>query len=353
MPPKNNQPTPLKQLPDIATLADQYRIMASVGRDLPDFCSPLNIDLDAIARPLGIDIRCFEDYDARISFDRICRLLEALAAISADDSFGLKYGQFSKRGAAGPFSLGLARAPSFKEMLNFYVKYVRTFTEMDFFSAIVERDRITIEWRHSPLITQCEQFVDYSAAAVVRLFNYHTDGHVKLLQAQLARRPPRDKLLHSKVFSKNIRFDAGINEFIFSASALDGVNPSADKAIFEYMKQQCETLARGLSRKKDIITMLKEDFLQNMEFNDRAIGDVARRQGMSERTLQRRLSELGTSFWDVYESTKDELSERLLTGTDLPLSEISHRLGYSSQSAYTRFVKRQRGKTPGQLRQES
>jgi len=78
---------------------------------------------------------------------------------------------------------------------------------------------------------------------------------------------------------------------------------------------------------------------------------VSRRLGMSERTLQRRLTEAGTSFWETYENTRDELSIRLLKDTDLPLEEISHQVGYSSQSAYSRAVKRWHGISPLQLRQ--
>ena len=342
----------MAQQPDIVTLADQYRVMASRGRDLPAFCQSYGIDLAAIAEPLKIDPDCFQDFEARISFDRFCRLLEALAAVSGDDTFGLKYGQFAAGGEGGPFSIGLNNAANFREMLHFYAKYAHIVADMDVFNAVIEQDRISIEWAYSPLITQCEQYADCGAILALNLFQRIAGQHFDVLDAQLMRRPPRDKALHRHVISKNVKFGAPINMFVVPARVLEAENPSADKVIFDYMAQQCEVIATSLRKKKDILTALKEDFIGHMTTRDHAITDVARRLGMGERTLQRRLADIGTNYWDVYEKTRDELSMRLLQDTDLPLSEITRRLGYSTQSAYTRAVKRWHGKTPGQLRQQ-
>ncbi|NNE24082.1 MAG: helix-turn-helix domain-containing protein [Rhizobiales bacterium] len=342
----------MTRLTDIVTLADQYRVMASIGRDLPAFSETLGIDLGAIAGPLQIDPGCFQDFGALISLDGFCRLLETLAVVSGDEALGLKYGQFIAGGEAGPFSLGLAHAPNFKEMLSFYVKYIHVFTEVDVFNAIIETEQITVEWSYSPLISQCEQYADCEAALVLSRFQRFAGRPVEPLDAQLVRRPPRDKSLHVKTLSRNVTFGADINMIVVPASLLDGDNPSADNVIFDYMVQQCETLAASRPRKKDIITILKEDCIEHMATDNRAIADVARRLGMGERTLQRRLTEIGSGYWDVFDETRNELSKRLLTDTDLPLSDISVKLGYSTQSAYTRAVKRWHGKTPGQLRRQ-
>ena len=194
--------------------------------------------------------------------------------------------------------------------------------------------------------------MDYSAATALRLFQFHAGRQFSLLEAQFERREPRNKAPYYEIFSRNIRFDAEINELVLPGEVLECVNPSADRVMFEFMEQKCDAITKSLDRKKDIITLLKEEFIQNMADNDRAITDVARRLGMSERTLQRRLTEAGTNFWETYENTRDELSARLLKDTDLSLEEISRQVGYSSQSAYTRAVKRWHGKSPLQLRRQ-
>ena len=238
------------QRPDIVKLVDQYQIMASVGRYLPAFCAPLGIDLEAIAKSLQIDVAGFEDFGARISFDRFCRLLEALASITGNDVFGLQYGLTTKSDDTGPFSMGLAKAPNFKEMLRFYARFVHVVADIEYFNTAIEGDRISVTWTYSPLMTQREQYVDYSASAIMRLFELFAGGPINLVHAQLERRPPRDKTMHARIFSRNIKFNADVNEIILPASVLKSVNPQADNAIFRYMTQQCEGISAGMVRRR-------------------------------------------------------------------------------------------------------
>lgn len=329
---------------------DQFRVLASVGRDLPEFCESVGVDIETIATSLKIDTADFADFEKRISLDRFCRLMETLATILSDDSFGLKYGQFFKSGGTGAFGIGLMAAPTFKDMLRFYGKYESTVADVDIFNTIIENDRFTIDWNYSPLITHQEQFADFAAVAGLRLFQYFLQEPVPPVQVRLKRRPPSDISLHNKVFSRDLTFGATSNRLVFSGDILTRENPKSDPVVFEFTRQKCEMMSNQLRRKKDIVTIVKEDFIQNMKHGECSIDKVAHRTGMSDRTLQRRLSAQGCVFSDLFDETRDELSLRMLRESDLPLSEISYALGYSSQSAYTRAVKRLHGMTPGQLR---
>jgi AraC-like DNA-binding protein len=74
--------------------------------------------------------------------------------------------------------------------------------------------------------------------------------------------------------------------------------------------------------------------------------------GVSERTLQRRLRDLGRSFSDVVEDFRREESVRLLATRDLDLIEVASRLGYAEQTSFTRAFRRWTGTTPGAWRAE-
>ena len=72
--------------------------------------------------------------------------------------------------------------------------------------------------------------------------------------------------------------------------------------------------------------------------------------GVSERTLQRRLTELGRSFSDVVEDFRHEEAARLLATPGIPLVEVASRLGYAEQTSFTRAFRRWTGTTPGAWR---
>lgn len=81
-----------------------------------------------------------------------------------------------------------------------------------------------------------------------------------------------------------------------------------------------------------------------------AIGDIAKALGMSSRTLQRRLGELGTSF--VKESSEQRLQAAALAlaTTDVPVTTIALEAGFSTSQAFSAAFRRFSGKTPGDFR---
>jgi AraC-like DNA-binding protein len=74
---------------------------------------------------------------------------------------------------------------------------------------------------------------------------------------------------------------------------------------------------------------------------------VAAELGMSERTLVRRLGELGT---DLVDRLRHDLARKHLKQRDLCLTHVAFLLGYSNQSAFTAACRRWTGKAPRELR---
>ncbi len=73
---------------------------------------------------------------------------------------------------------------------------------------------------------------------------------------------------------------------------------------------------------------------------------VARTLGMSERTMNRRLRELGKSWRGVLDSFREAEAERLLVSGRAGLSEVAFRLGFSDQTAWNRAFRRWKGMSP-------
>lgn len=331
-------------------LIDQFRLAAPIGRYLQEFLAPYGVELDPLARSLELDAADFQNLEARISLDRFCRLLDLLAAVTRDDCFGLKYGQYYKIGGTGPFGYGLNNAPSFREALRFLVRYVGISADLDVLNLFADSDRIVIQWNISPLIMRPQQFEDFAASIIMRQLQHAAGIEIRPMRAEFQRSAPQDKSVHGKYFSRQIKFGAEQNQVELSASLLERANPSADVVLFELMTKQCEDIIRTLRKEKGIVTRVKEDLVCHLANGDTSVQSVASRLALSERTLQRRLTDAGETFHQLFTETRSELSLRLLKETDLPLSEISRKLGYSAPSAYTRAATRWHGMAPNLLR---
>src|SRR5260370_24599967 len=81
-----------------------------------------------------------------------------------------------------------------------------------------------------------------------------------------------------------------------------------------------------------------------------AVEDVARRLGMSERTLARNLSDEGVNFTEILQQLRRDLAVRYLDDRKLHVSKIAWLLGFHEVSAFTHAFRRWTGKTPSQMR---
>jgi AraC-like DNA-binding protein len=81
-----------------------------------------------------------------------------------------------------------------------------------------------------------------------------------------------------------------------------------------------------------------------------AIGRIAKSLGMSARTLQRRLGELGTTYQDLLDDVRRRSARRLLASTDLGTGEVAFLLGFEEVNSFSRAFHSWEGTTPSRWR---
>jgi AraC family transcriptional regulator, regulatory protein of adaptative response / methylphosphotriester-DNA alkyltransferase methyltransferase len=84
------------------------------------------------------------------------------------------------------------------------------------------------------------------------------------------------------------------------------------------------------------------------------LDDVARDIATSSRQLQRVFSELaGSAFRDELAAVRMQHGAALLLTTDLPVSEVAHRVGYRQAAQFAKAFRRHHGVSPSGLRRAS
>lgn len=84
-----------------------------------------------------------------------------------------------------------------------------------------------------------------------------------------------------------------------------------------------------------------------------SIEEVAKRLGMSKRSLQRRLSEESSSYQEVLNATRRELAHYYLSRSSAALVEIAYLLGFQDGNSFIRAFRGWTGETPREYRQAS
>jgi AraC-like DNA-binding protein len=96
----------------------------------------------------------------------------------------------------------------------------------------------------------------------------------------------------------------------------------------------------------DVVSRCKVYLLQQLTSGEPSEQELASALGMSRRTLQRRLGDLGLTYKGVVDETRYELAQRYLDDPERSVTDITFLLGFSEQSAFTRAFKRWSGKAP-------
>jgi len=157
----------------------------------------------------------------------------------------------------------------------------------------------------------------------------------------LPRSRPADEVPYRQYFCCPVRFDAGHAALTFPTALMSRTLPDADPTRKialerEALRHGDPHLLPGLYRSLRLLLL-----------DGTACGDtLAQQLDMHRRTLNRRLKAQQTTFQVVLDDVRFAVSRQLLTETTLSIVEISHTLGYSEATTFTRAFRRWSGMPP-------
>lgn len=337
----NNQP---------ATGVDKYSAPSGLASAIGESAARYGIDIVPICKALNLDPATFSDLTGRISLDRLCRLLETCALIANDDTFGLTTIEFFQPGSTGPYGYGLMTAPTALDFFRFVGDHQQYVSDKNFARLTVDSGGAEVAFSYSPLILKRDQYVDMGMGLIMARLRGILGADIDAVEVGMERPKPRNVALYREKISKKISFGRRVNSLRLPADLYFVANPRGDDRLFRLMDLQCRSLRPDRSEGKDFAEDLKEFILTRVSENAISLNEAADYFHVSERTLQRRLAETGTSLNDLRDEVRRSLAEKLLSETDLSAAEIALRLGYSAPSAFTRSTIRWFGKTPRDYR---
>jgi AraC-like DNA-binding protein len=136
-----------------------------------------------------------------------------------------------------------------------------------------------------------------------------------------------------------------VSLFTDLSAALTWLDPPLDPGLRESIVLLCE----GAAGPPNLLAQLHAVLSTDLEHAD--LSRAATRMGITARTLQRRLQELGTSFRAELDITRIREGQRRMLHSDSPLTEIAVDLGFSSLQNFSRQFRRVVGEAPSAWRQ--
>lgn len=95
---------------------------------------------------------------------------------------------------------------------------------------------------------------------------------------------------------------------------------------------------------------VRNALLEALPSGHNTVDDVCKRLHVSKRTLQRRLKDEGTTYQEVLDETRSDLSHHYLKKPEVSVVEISYLLGFQDPGSFYRAFQGWTGQTPSDVR---
>jgi AraC-like DNA-binding protein len=200
------------------------------------------------------------------------------------------------------------------------------------------------------LATLPVQALEFTLAALFSRLRYVSGGSFqpRLLGLPLPR--PADDDVRQRLYGLAPAYGHPCAEMWVDAAAWQMPTRSADPFLHATLKGMAAQLQLAQPGDSTLERALRARLRDALAQGRADAARMAELLGVSERTLQRRLTETGRSFSEVVEAFRREEAARLLALPGLPLVEVAGRLGYAEQTSFTRAFRRWTGVTPGAWR---
>jgi AraC-like DNA-binding protein len=195
------------------------------------------------------------------------------------------------------------------------------------------------------------QGVQVAMGAFWRMMRLLSDGawHPTMVSFTFAK--PENTLVYKRFFNVPVLFGGDDNFVIFHAEDLQIPLPRHDQYLLEVLGRYAETIQ--VSRRRSLKDEVRDLLRKNLQSGKAGIEEIVRFFPFEQRTLQRQLTQLGTSFTEILHEVRMGIAQDRLLNSDVSIARLADSLGYRDQGSFTKAFKRHTDLTPMAWRRQS
>ena len=312
------------------------------------------MDFKSIAQACGLNPQELSDPMRLLPLRKVANLFVAASRAANDCGLALKLAEASAAGNSGLMGHLALAAPSvraFLECIAGYAPILVTNMEVGFSDS---GRTARLSWRVPPgFDAPMKQISLFFAASIVRRVRAAAGPAWVPLAVSFEHKAPAVETSEMTLFGTRVSYDADCTSITFDAATLSRPIPTANAHLFAIYRHHAKLLLREAEADlADWSVQVKRALGVRLSSQAVSLDVVADDLGVSPRNLQRRLEQSGMSFEKVLDDLRRATAERLLRETDRPLMQVALDTGYSSQSTFTRAVRRWLKASPRAYRQQ-
>jgi AraC-like DNA-binding protein len=338
---------PRRSLPREAT----ERTHLAVLRGLPQVLERCGVPSEPILAAFGLGREDLDDPERSAPFLELDRLVGHCAHKTRCAHFGLLLGQHVNLQSFGVAGRLARHAPSVGAALQDLTGFFVLHDSGGSIRVSIHDGSVTLSYGiHVPGLKHSDQVYDLALAAMTNVMRQLCGPDWRPDAVLLPRKRPASIRPYREHFAAPLRFDSIVAAAVFPERCLSQPIADADPLLHTLLAGNAavaiarqDPLLHGDVRRTIRLLLLAGQCSRH---------EVARRLGLHERSLGRRLQATGRTFQQLLDDTRFDIAQQLLRDTHVPVARVATALGYGDATVFTRAFTRWSGRRPSEFRAE-
>ncbi len=308
------------------------------------------VDAMEVIEAVGIDPAGVINPDRRISVTSMQALLRACVEQTEDEAFGLLAAEQLQPQVLHGLGLAWLASDTVYDGLKRTVRFGKLMATAVDLRLEEEEDYVHLTIGGT---IEVDDFVhagrDFAVGMITRMCRLTLGEFLAPVRIEMERPTPQKPERWEYLLSSRVLFDCETTRITWSRADIMEPLATGDPLLARVNDEQTENYLNSFlsqSTSREVVGKIVEK-LPDGPPNQQQIADAMH---VSNRTLQRKLKEEGTSFMDLLQDTRLQLARKYLNHPSRSVVETAYLLGFSEPSTFSRAFKRWTGLAPADYR---
>jgi len=313
-------------------------------------------DADEIFREAGLNISQFEDAERRISHQQLDQLLLRCVEHCKDPLFGIRIADLIHPTSFDALGLSLLSSSTLKDFCNRAVRYFALITtneklhfSLENGNGVLSDTPVCVDYHPSTRRVQADAWT----TCMMRLIRFMITPTFAPQEIELMWPAPKGFISdYQRYFGCPIIFESTRNAIHISEKDLNKTLPAANENLAWNNDQIVLELLAKIDE-ADLPSQVETKIISLLPSGECSKEMIAQSLAMSVSSLHCKLSKSETSYQELLNEARKQLSGKYIKRSDLSITPIAFLLGFDSSSNFSRSFKRWWGQTPSEYKKSN
>ena len=313
----------------------------------------LGISKEKICSETGLKGEIIDDVDGYISYKAYLGIFSAGVRLSKNDFFWLRHIDAdiaSKNNILWYYGLNAVNVFEAVERVNRIYVLVNNVFNLE---PLIQGGEFIIRFKSLfPKVELSEYLLDWAFSQWWGSVLTFAGSDIKLLKIRIKHNSEHRIKAYQDFFQVPVEGGHSFDELVFEKdsafmpNAYANIDPNLDIILEQLITPELEDKTYQNNFEQELLEAIQRELVHGTP----SLSTIATRLGMSSRTLQRRLGDLGHSYTHILSEHRHTLAISYLKQSRFNITEVAFMLGYKKQGSFTSAFRSKEGITPTEYR---